>query len=86
MLGRARSRSLDAVGLIVETDSRFPDPQGARILIEEGIEPIAGIEVDTDPLVEQAEEIIDRCEHLARRMREAEAHESSQASELGMYQ
>jgi uncharacterized protein len=85
LLSMAREQDLPAAGLIVETDPRFPDPQGARALIEGGIAPIAGVEVDTSPLVERAEEIMGQREQLAERMREAADHESSQARSLGMY-
>lgn len=34
LLSHARDSNLNAVGLVVETDPRFPDPQGARVLIE----------------------------------------------------
>lgn len=85
VLSRAHRRGLDAVGLVVETDPRFPDPAGARTIIEDGIEALIDITVDTDPLVESAEEIIDAREQLAQRMRQAGQHESSQAEHTGMY-
>lgn len=85
LLSHARDTGLDAVGLVVETDPRFPDPQGARVLIEQGINPIVGADIDTEPLVEQAEEIIEQREDLARRMHEADRHESSQTSSVDMY-
>lgn len=59
--------------------------RAARVLLEDGIAPIAGVDVDTSPLVEQAEEIIDAREELARKMQQAAQHESSQAEELAMY-
>lgn len=86
LLSHAQQQDLDAVGLVVETDPRFPDPLGARTLIEEGIAPMTGIDIDTDPLVEQAEEIMDAREQLAQRMQQAAQHESSQAEHTGMYQ
>jgi uncharacterized protein len=61
-------------------------PQGARLLIEKGIDPVAGLETDTSPLVDQAEEIMEQREQLARQMQEAADHESSQAAQIGMYQ
>jgi uncharacterized protein len=74
-----------AVGLVVESDPRFPDPEAARVLITKGIEPLAGIEVSTEDLVDRAEEIRDAKERLAKRMQEA-SDESTQARPLGMYQ
>jgi len=86
LLSRAQRRGPDAIGLVVETDPRFPDPLGARTVIEGGIEPLAGIDVDTDPLIEEADEIIQAREQLARRMQQADRHESSQAEAIDIYQ
>ncbi|NHN57933.1 MULTISPECIES: proteasome assembly chaperone family protein [Halorussus] len=86
LLYEADARGLDALGLVVESDPQFPDPEAARILIEHGISPLAGVEVPTDDLVERAEEISEQKEQLAQRMQEAETDESSQAQPLRMFQ
>jgi len=86
LLSHAQRRDLGAIGLVVETDPRFPDPLGARTLIEEGIGPIAGIDVDTDPPIDEADEIIKAREQLAQRMQRADQHEGSQAESIDMYQ
>ncbi|MHB9288205.1 proteasome assembly chaperone family protein [Halobacteriales archaeon Cl-PHB] len=85
LIAEAESQGLDSVGLIVESNPQFPDPEAARILIQQGIGPIAGVDVATDKLVEQAEEIADARQQLAQQMQEAD-EESSQAQPLGMYQ
>ena len=86
LLNRANARTVDAVGLVVESSPQFPDPAAARQLIIEGINPLAGVDVPTEELVERAEEIQDQREELARRMREATEEESSQAQSMqGMY-
>jgi uncharacterized protein len=85
LLAEAGERALDSVGLIVQANRQFPDPEAARVLIVDGIEPLAGIDVETDRLVEQAEQIATAREELAERMQEAN-QESSQARPLGMYQ
>jgi uncharacterized protein len=85
LLHHAGQEGLDAVGLVVESNPNFPDPEAARTLLSSAIAPIAGIEVDTTRLSEQAERIGAAREELARRMREATA-ESSQATPIGMYQ
>jgi uncharacterized protein len=74
-----------AVGLVVESDPRFPDPEAARILIKKGIEPLADLEVPVDDLVDRAEQIRQAKERLAKRMQEAN-EESTQARPIGMYQ
>lgn len=85
LLAEANEQGLDSVGLIVQASSKFPDPEAARVLLGDGIEPIAGIDVDTDPLVEQADKIAKAREQLAQQMQQAE-EESTRAQPLGMYQ
>ncbi|MFW6000109.1 MAG: proteasome assembly chaperone family protein [Halorubrum sp.] len=85
MLAAALENGRDAVGLVVESDPQFPDPEAARVLIADGIDPIAGIETPTDGLVEQATEIRDAKQQLAEQMRQA-TKESSQAEPLKMFQ
>jgi uncharacterized protein len=85
LLYQADHDGLDAVGLVVESSKNFPDPEAARVLLVDGIEPIAGLDVDTDRLVEQAEEISQAREQLAQRMDDTH-EESSKAQPLGMYQ
>jgi uncharacterized protein len=85
LLHHAFAEDLDAVGLVVESDPQFPDPESARALITGGIEPLTGIEVPTENLVEKAEEIREAKEQLAQQLREAEG-ESTQARPLRGYQ
>jgi len=85
LLAETGQQDLDGVGLIVQANAQFPDPEAARVLLTGGIEPLAGIEVNTDRLLEQAEQIADAREQLAKQMQDAE-EESSQAQPLGMYQ
>ena len=85
LLNDAVARGGDAVGLIVESDPRFPDPEAARVLLTDGVEPLTGIDVETNDLVDRAEEIREAKERLAKRMQEA-GEESTQARPLGMYQ
>jgi len=84
LLKEASDRDVDAVGLVVESDPQFPDPAAARVVIDEGIEPITGTEVNTSDLAERSEEIMERKERLAKRMGEAE-EESTTATPTGMY-
>lgn len=85
ILAAANELGLDSVGLVVQANPRFPDPEAARVLIADGIEPLADVDVETETLVEHAEEIATARESLAKQMQEAE-EESSQAQPLGMYQ
>lgn len=81
----AKDAGVDAVGLMVESDPRFPDPQGAKTLIDKGIEPIADVTVDTERLVEEAEQIMDQREELMERLQQA-TDEGQKVSTRGMYQ
>ncbi|EMA58367.1 proteasome assembly chaperone family protein [Halorubrum kocurii] len=85
MLAESLERDRDAVGLVVESDPQFPDPEAARILIRDGIDQIAGIETPTEGLVDQATEIRNAKQAFAKRMQEA-TEESSQAEPLKMFQ
>lgn len=85
MLADALERGSAAVGLIVESDPQFPDPEAARTLITEGIDPVAGVDTPIDGLVDQATEIRQAKRQFAKRMQQA-TEESSQAEPLKMYQ
>jgi uncharacterized protein len=85
LLAEANGRDLAGAGLVVEANPQFPDPEAARLLLTKGIGPLAGVEVETDALVEQAEDIAQAREKLAQRMQQA-TEESSSAQPVGMYQ
>jgi uncharacterized protein len=85
ILAETAEQDLDSVGLVVQANPQFPDPEAARVLVVNGIEPLADIEIDTERLVEQAEEIATAREQLAKQMQQA-SEESTQAQPLGMYQ
>ncbi|WP_313695235.1 proteasome assembly chaperone family protein [Halorarum halobium] len=85
LLNHALETDLTAVGLIAECDPRFPDPLAAKRVIEDGIAPVAGIDVPTRDLEAHADQIQEAKEQLARRMSE-EDENSSQAQRLRMYQ
>lgn len=86
LLRSADRHDLSAAGVIVETDPRFPDPAAARRVLVEAVEPIADIAVETEALVERAEEIQEQRQTLAQRMQEAGEEESSQAQPLRGFQ
>ncbi|GAB7095552.1 proteasome assembly chaperone family protein [Halolamina litorea] len=86
LLSEAADAGVDAVGLMVDTDPRFPDPQGAHALIKQGINPVAGTDVPTERLVDEAEEIMEQRKELAKRMQQADRNEATQVSRTGMFQ
>lgn len=85
LLHEAERRDLGAVGLVVEADAQFPDPEAARVLLDDGIAPLVGIDVETEVLVEHAEEIADAKSQLAQQMQQG-TDESTSARPMGMYQ
>lgn len=84
LLYECTRQDVDALGLIVEASPQLPDPGSAKYLIEHGIAPLAGIDVETNRLVEKAEEIRATRQKLAQRMQQA-SEESSKAEPVGMY-
>lgn len=85
LLADAVEHEVTAVGLVVESDPKFPDPEAARILIREGIEPLTGVDVSVEQLVERASEIRQAKEQFAEQMQSAD-EESTQVRPLRMYQ
>ena len=73
---------LTSVGLVVEADTQFPDPEAASMALSAGIGPLTGVAVDTDSLAEQAEEIRQAKTQLAQQMQGA-GKESTSARPLG---
>lgn len=78
-------RGADGVGLIVETEAQFPDPESARVVLKHGIEPLTGIEVDTSELVDRAEEIRSARERLAEQVQDG-GDDSTEATSIKGFQ
>ncbi|MXV61139.1 proteasome assembly chaperone family protein [Natronorubrum sp. JWXQ-INN-674] len=86
LLNRAAHRDYDSIGLVVESSPKFPDPEAASVLLEQGIAPIADLEVDVQDLIDHAAEIKEKREQFAQQMQQMGQEESSQAQPLRMYQ
>lgn len=85
LLYHAGRAEIDSLGFVVEANAQFPDPAAAKVLLERAIEPVAGVDIDTDALIEQAQDISEAKEKLARRMQDA-GDERSQAQPVSMFQ
>lgn len=85
LLGHAVENGLDAVGLVVETDPRFPDPLGAKVLLEQGIEPIISEDVSVGRLESQADKIQETKQRLAKQMQDG-GEASTEAMPIRMFQ
>ena len=86
LLAQASEVDLDAVGLIVQTDPQFPDPEAARTILEHGVEPIADVSIDTAELLKHADEIQEAREQLIRRLQNADHDESTEAQPIRGFQ
>ena len=86
LLHRASESDLDSVGLIVQTNAQFPDPEAARAILEHGVGPIVDVDIDTSRLVERASEIQNAREQLAERLQEGNRDESTQAQPIRGFQ
>ena len=83
LLSHAVDHGMTAVGVVVESDPQFPDPDAAKAVIERAIEPISDVEIDTSDLTDKAAEIEQARTQLLKRMQQAN-EESSRA--IRMYQ
>jgi uncharacterized protein len=86
LLSQAGRADLDAVGLVVESDAQFPDPEAARALLDAAVGPLAGVDPPLSDLVDRAGEIRAAKEQLAEQMGQAADEEASKAEPLRMYQ
>ncbi|GAA0263641.1 proteasome assembly chaperone family protein [Halobacterium noricense] len=86
LINRAAESDIDAIGLVVESDPQFPDPAASKRLLDEAVDPLADVDVPTEELVEEAEQIREQKKRLAERMQEAEEEESTQARPMRMFQ
>ncbi|MCJ7478697.1 MAG: PAC2 family protein [Candidatus Nanohaloarchaeota archaeon QJJ-7] len=85
MLHEMERREMTGLCLVVEADPQFPDPIAAKVMIDKGIEKIAGFEVETEVMEEQAEDIREQKQKLSQMIQDAEHHEKGQAFPEGMY-
>lgn len=86
LLNEALERSFPSVGLIVQTEAQFPDPEAARALLRNGIQPLLDIDIPTDELVEEAEQIREAKERLANQIQQVEDDESTEAQPIRGFQ
>lgn len=85
LMHQALKTRTDAVGLIIESDPNFPDPEASRILIEDGIAKITGIDIETDQLQESADEIKKQKQELIKQVKDLSQEESNEVYPREMY-
>lgn len=85
LLARADEVDLPSICLIARTEGRFPDPEAARAVLDGPIAALTGIEVDTETLIDRAEEVRAARERLAKQLQDA-GDESSEAQPIRGFQ
>lgn len=73
--------------LIVRSHPRIPDPGAARSVIENAIEPLVDFDIDTSALEEQAEQIQQQMQQIARQYEHMlQQEDTPEPATQGMYQ
>lgn len=67
LLGEGRRRGLDLLSILVEADPRFPDARAAAKLIEHLNVLLPSIELDNEPLLEEAERLENQLKSMMER-------------------
>lgn len=75
-----------AAVLIVRSNPYIPDPAAARAVIEEALEPLVEFDIDTQELLEQAEEIQKQKQQVAEQLKQYQQQQDQQPAMPGMYQ
>ena len=75
-----------AAALIVRSNPYIPDPAAARAVIEEALEPLVEFDIDTQELLEQAEEIQKQKRQIAKQLQQYQQQQDQQPTMPGMYQ
>lgn len=86
LLAHAMETELPAIGVVADTTPRFPDPEAAKAVLERVVEPLAGVDVGVEQLLEHAERVRAAKQRLADQVAAAEDDSSSKATPLRMYQ
>jgi uncharacterized protein len=75
-----------AAVLIVRSNPFIPDPAAAHAVIEDALEPLVEFDIDTNELLEQAEEIQKQKQQIAEQLQQYQQQQDQQPAYPGMYQ
>ncbi len=75
-----------AAALIVRSNPYIPDPRAARAVIENALEPLVEFDIDTQELLEQAEEIQQQKQQIAEQLQQYQQEQEQPSRTAGMYQ
>jgi uncharacterized protein len=88
LLAECYHGGVPAAILIVQSNPYIPDPAAARAVIENALEPLVKFDIDTQELLEQAEEIRRQKQQVAEQLRQyqQQQREQEQPQTPSMYQ
>lgn len=85
LLSGCYQEQVPAAVLIVRSNPYMPDPRAARAVIENALEPLVEFDIDTQALLEQAEEIQQQKQQIAEQLQQYQ-EQPEQQQRMGMYQ
>jgi len=85
LLADCYHNDVPAAVLIVRSHPYIPDPGAARAVIENALEPLVDFDIDTQELLEQAEEIQQQKQRIAEQLQQYQ-QQQEQEPRVGMYQ
>ncbi len=77
---------IPAAVLVVRSNPYIPDPGAAHEVIENALEPLVDFDIDTDELLEQAEEIQRQKQQIAEQLQQYQQDDAEQPRTAGMFQ
>jgi uncharacterized protein len=86
LLADCYQEDVPAAVLVVRSNPYIPDPGAARTVIEEALEPLVDFDIDTQELLEQAEEIQQQKQQIAEQLQQYQSQEEPPSRTMGMYQ
>ncbi|MGM0716647.1 MAG: proteasome assembly chaperone family protein [Halobacteriota archaeon] len=85
LLADCYHNDVPATVLIVRSHPYIPDPGAARAVIENALEPLVDFDIDTQELLDQAEEIQQQKQRIAEQLQQYQ-QQQEQEPRVGMYQ
>lgn len=89
LLADCYHNDVPAAVLVVRSHPYIPDPRAARAVIEDALEPLVEFDIDTQGLLEQAEEIQKQKQRIAQQLQQYQQQQQQQQEQqpqTGMFQ
>ena len=88
LVSKCHHADVPAAVLVVKANPYLPDPAAARSVIETALEPLVDFDIDTEELLDQADDIQRQKEQIARRFKQLQQQQGQQrqAPSPSMYQ